>query len=135
MGTYGLPIETQGDSYLCEVIVNVGCMAGPGRRALGVPPRTIRIPVTVPLLGALALSALLAVAALTTERYQRAQAERVLRDYAAFAAQSYSVRAAQQLFYVIGPALDSARSGRPRTALPAPLLDSIRAHSAEYGPQ
>lgn len=93
------------------------------------------VPIAILLLAALGLSALLAIAALTTERYQRAQAERVLRDYAAFAAQSYSVRAAQQLFYVIGPALDSVGRDRRRAALPAPLLDTIRAHAAAYGPQ
>ena len=86
------------------------------------------MPVAVLLVAALAVTGLLAVAALTTEKYQRATAERVLRDYASFAAASYASRAAQQLFYVFGPALDTSRA-EPCCG----LADSARAGRLPWG--
>ncbi len=85
-------------------------------------PRLPRgIPAAALLLIALALTGLLALQAATTERYQRAQAERVLRDYARFAAESYALRAAQRLYYAFGPALEAvSRARRASRGLPRP---------------
>ncbi len=86
-------------------------------------PRLPRgIPTAALLLIALGLTGLLALQAAMTERYQRAQAERVLRDYARFAAESYALRAAQRLYYAFGPALDAVARARRGSgaALPRP---------------
>jgi signal transduction histidine kinase len=48
---------------------------------------------------ALGFAGLLALQALGASQYQKAQAERVLRDYSAFAANRFAVRSAQNLWY------------------------------------
>ncbi len=86
------------------------------------PPLPRGIPTAALLLIALGLTGLLASQAAMTGAYQRAQAERVLRDYARFAAESYALRAAQRLFYAFGPALEAVARARrgAGAALPAP---------------
>ncbi|HET8713783.1 MAG TPA: HAMP domain-containing sensor histidine kinase [Gemmatimonadales bacterium] len=69
-----------------------------------------------------AVAAALAVQAYGNARYHRAQADRVLRDYAALAAARVALRSAQEIFYTVKPALNALQHGHetaPRNP-PAP---------------
>ena len=66
-------------------------------RSLRRRPRAVFIAVLLVL--ALVLAGLLALRAIGSESYQRAQAERVLRDYSAFAAFRVATRTGQELYY------------------------------------
>ena len=79
--------------------------------------------VAVLLVLAFAVAAALAVQAYRTARYHRAQADRVLRDYAALAAARVAQRSAQEIYYAVVPplkALKHAHEMAPHKALPAP---------------
>lgn len=71
-----------------------------------------------------AVAAALAIQAYGTARYHRAQADRVLRDYAALAAARVAQRSAVELYwYAITPplkAIQEAHKAAPRAALPKP---------------
>jgi len=79
--------------------------------------------VAVLLVLAFAVAAALAVQAYRTARYHRAQADRVLRDYAALAAARVAQRSASEIYYAVVPplkALKHAHEMAPHKALPAP---------------
>jgi signal transduction histidine kinase len=72
---------------------------------------------------AFGVAAALAVQAYGTARYHRAQADRVLRDYAALAAARVAQRSATEIYYAILPplkAIQHAHEMAPRKALPPP---------------
>src|SRR5437899_10389857 len=72
---------------------------------------------------AFAVAVVLAVQAYGVARYHRAQADRVLRDYAALAAARVAQRSAQEIYYAVVPplkALKHAHEMAPHKALPAP---------------
>src|SRR6266581_142286 len=79
--------------------------------------------VAVLLVLAFGVAAALAVQAYGTARYHRAQADRVLRDYAALAASRVAVRSATDIYYAVVPplkALKHAHEMAPHKALPVP---------------
>src|SRR2546426_2073351 len=79
--------------------------------------------VAVLLVLAFAVAVALAVQAYGTARYHRAQADRVLRDYAALAAARVAQRSAQEIYYAVVPplkALKHAHEMAPHKALPVP---------------
>jgi signal transduction histidine kinase len=70
-----------------------------------------------------AVAAALAVQAYGTARYHRAQADRVLRDYAALAAARVAQRSATEIYYAVIPplkALQHAHEAAPNKAPPSP---------------
>lgn len=70
-----------------------------------------------------AVTATLAVQAYTNARHHRAQADRVLRDYAALAAARVALTAAQKIYWAVTPplkALATAYEAAPGNALPDP---------------
>src|SRR6266513_127230 len=72
---------------------------------------------------ALVVAGMLAVQAYGVARYHRAQADRVLRDYAALAAARVAQRSASELYYAIIPnlkAIQHAHEMAPRGSLPLP---------------
>ena len=72
---------------------------------------------------AVAVAVVLAVQAYGVARYHRAQADRVLRDYAALAAARVAQRSAQEIYYAVVPplkALKHAHEMAPHKALPVP---------------
>ena len=83
-------------------------------------PRTVSI--TVLLLLALAFAVILAMQAVGASQHQKAQAERVLRDYSAFAAAQYASRSAGYLwYYAFTPAIKTIDHARGRNRwLPDP---------------
>ena len=79
--------------------------------------------VAVLLVLAFAVAAALAVQAYGTARYHRAQADRVLRDYAALAAARVAQRSASEIYYAVVPplkALQHAHEITPQKPLPVP---------------
>src|SRR5438477_4164375 len=79
--------------------------------------------VAVLLVLAFAVAAALAVQAYGTARYHRAQADRVLRDYAALAAARVAQRSASEIYYAVVPplkALQHAHEIAPQKPLPVP---------------
>ncbi len=79
--------------------------------------------VAVLLVLAFGVAAALAVQAYRTARYHRAQADRVLRDYARLAASRVAVRSATDIYYAVVPplkALKHAHEMAPHKALPVP---------------
>ena len=79
--------------------------------------------VAVLLVLAFGVAAALGIQAYGTARYHRAQADRVLRDYAALAAARVAQRSASEIFYAVVPplkALKHAHEVAPRKPLPAP---------------
>ncbi len=79
--------------------------------------------VAVLLVLAFAVAAALAVQAYGTARYHRAQADRVLRDYARLAASRVGIRSASEIYYAVVPplkALKHAFEMNPHKAPPAP---------------
>src|SRR5216117_55473 len=79
--------------------------------------------VAVLLVLAFAVAAALGVQAYETARYHRAQADRVLRDYAALAAARVAQRSAQEIYYAVVPplkALQHAHEMAPHQPLPRP---------------
>src|SRR5467141_5290033 len=72
---------------------------------------------------AFAVAVVLAVQAYGVARYHRAQADRVLRDYAALAAARVAQRSAIQIYDAVSPplkAIQHAHEMAPRKPLPAP---------------
>jgi len=72
---------------------------------------------------AFAVAAALAVQAYETARYHRAQADRVLRDYASLAAARVAQRSAIEIFYAVKPplqAIQHAHEMAPHKPLPRP---------------
>src|SRR5437667_12741489 len=72
---------------------------------------------------AFAVAVVLAVQAYGVARYHRAQADRVLRDYAALAAARVAQRSAIEIYYAVLPplkALQHAHEMAPHARLPAP---------------
>jgi signal transduction histidine kinase len=70
-----------------------------------------------------AVTATLAVQAYTNARHHRAQADRVLRDYAALAAARVALTAAREIYWAVTPplkALEQAHEAAPGNALPDP---------------
>jgi len=70
-----------------------------------------------------AVAATLAVQAYTNARHHRAQADRVLRDYAAFAAARVANAAAKEIYWAVTPplkALEQAHEAAPGKPLPDP---------------
>src|ERR1041384_1963830 len=63
--------------------------------------------VAVLLVLAFGVAATLGTQAYRTAKYHRAQADRVLRDYAALAAARVALRTAQDIYYVIRPPLNA----------------------------
>src|SRR2546427_3315292 len=101
----------------------------PGRRLKGILYSMSRFRVrrgavvAVLLVLAFAVAAALGVQAYETARYHRAQADRVLRDYAALAAARVAQRSAQEIYYAVVPplkALQHAHEMAPHKALPIP---------------
>lgn len=79
--------------------------------------------VAVLLVLAFAVAAALGVQAYETARYHRAQADRVLRDYASLAAARVAQRSASEIYYSVVPplkALQHAHQIAPHKPLPAP---------------
>ena len=79
--------------------------------------------VAVLLVLAFAVAAALGVQAYTTARYHRAQADRVLRDYAALAAARIALRTAQEIYYAVRQplmAIQHANEGAPHKSPPRP---------------
>ena len=79
--------------------------------------------VAVLLVLAFAVAAALGVQAYETARYHRAQADRVLRDYAALAAARVAQRSATEIYYAVKPplqALQHAHEMAPHKPLPRP---------------
>ena len=79
--------------------------------------------VAVLLVLALAVAAALGIQAYATARYHRAQADRVLRDYASLAAARVAQRSAIEIYYAITPplkALQHAHEIAPHKPLPRP---------------
>src|SRR3989449_400687 len=79
--------------------------------------------VAVLLVLAFAVAAALAVQAYGTARYHRAQADRVLRDYAALAAARVAQRSAQEIYYAVHAPLNAVQRAHemaPHKPLPAP---------------
>src|SRR5213083_714562 len=79
--------------------------------------------VAVLLVLAFAVAAALGVQAYETARYHRAQADGVLRDYAALAAARVAQRSAQEIYYAVVPplkALQHAHEMAPHKPLPVP---------------
>ena len=100
-------------------------------------PRTVSI--TVLLVLALAFAVVLALQAVGASQHQKAQAERVMRDYSAFAAARYASRSAGYLwYYAFTPAIKTIDHARgPGGRLPDPSRvklppdsspDSLAAH-------
>src|SRR5574342_210030 len=100
-------------------------------------PRTVSI--TVLLVLALAFAVVLALQAVGASQHQKAQAERVMRDYSAFAAARYASRSAGYLwYYAFTPAIktiDHARGHGGRLPDPSRVKlppdsspDSLAAH-------
>src|SRR5512143_3195278 len=83
-------------------------------------PRTVSI--TVLLVLALAFAVVLALQAVGASQHQKAQAERVMRDYSAFAAAQYASRSAGYLwYYAFTPAIKTIDHARGRNGrLPDP---------------
>jgi signal transduction histidine kinase len=86
--------------------------------------------ITLLLLFALAFAVVLAWQAVGASQYQKLQAERVLRDYSAYAAARFASRSAQATYYSFVPALKSIEHMRSTTGhvpdpshLPAPSSD------------
>src|SRR5256886_13628587 len=72
---------------------------------------------------ALVVAGMLAVQAYETARYHRAQADRVLRDYASLAAARVAQRSAIEIFYAVKPplqAIQHAHEMAPHKPLPRP---------------
>src|SRR5881296_3290214 len=101
----------------------------PGRRLKGILYSMTRFRVrrgavvAVLLVLAFGVAAALAVQAYRTARYHRAQADRVLRDYARLAASRVAVRSATDIYYAVVPplkALKHAHEMAPHKALPVP---------------
>ena len=88
-------------------------------------PRPRGVLVVALLVATLGITSLLAYQALMEVTSHRATAERVLRDYSAFAASRLATRTAQEVFYFgFGPALDALdhlRSATHQRTLPTPL--------------
>src|SRR5436309_5986892 len=78
--------------------------------------------VAVLLVLAFGVAAALAVQAYRTARYHRAQADRVLRDYAKLAASRVAVVSAREIYYAVMPPLKAMTQGHERAPgkLPAP---------------
>ena len=88
---------------------------------------------------AFAVAVVLAVQAYGVARYHRAQADRVLRDYAALAAARVAQRSAQEIYYaVLAPlkAVQHAHEMAPRARLPAPkqLRIDVMEHEFSLSP-
>jgi signal transduction histidine kinase len=84
---------------------------------------------------AFAVAVVLAVQAYGVARYHRAQADRVLRDYAALAAARVAQRSASEIYYaVIGPlkALQHAQDIAPHASLPPPNHLHVDAMEHEF---
>ena len=84
---------------------------------------------------AFAVAAALAVQAYGTARYHRAQADRVLRDYAALAAARVAQRSATEIYYaVISPlkAIQRAHAAAPLKPLPVPKDLSFNPMEREF---
>src|SRR6266581_507463 len=101
----------------------------PGRRLKGILYSMSRFRVrrgavvAVLLVLAFAVAAALGVQAYETARYHRAQADRVLRDYAALAAARVAQRSASEIYYAVKPplqALQHAQEMAPHKPLPRP---------------
>src|SRR6266581_3011442 len=101
----------------------------PGRRLKGILYSMSRFRVrrgavvAVLLVLAFAVAAALGVQAYETARYHRAQADRVLRDYAALAAARVAQRSATEIYYAVKPplqALQHAHEMAPHKPLPRP---------------
>ena len=95
--------------------------------------------VAVLLVLAFAVAAALAVQAYGTARYHRAQADRVLRDYARLAAARVALRSASEIYYAVMPplkALQHAHEKAPHKPLPAPkdLHYDIMEHEFSLAP-
>jgi len=79
--------------------------------------------VAVLLVLAFGVAAALGVQAYRTARYHRAQADRVLRDYARLAASRVAVRSATDIYYAVVPPLKAVKHAHemaPHKALPVP---------------
>src|SRR6266540_1468474 len=79
--------------------------------------------VAVLLVLAFGVAAALGIQAYGTARYHRAQADRVLRDYAALAAARVAQRSATEIYYAVVPplkAIQHAHDMAPRKPLPVP---------------
>ena len=88
---------------------------------------------------AFAVAVVLAVQAYGVARYHRAQADRVLRDYAALAAARVAQRSAQEIYYaVLAPlkAVQHAHEMAPQARLPAPkeLRIDVMEHEFSLSP-
>jgi len=95
--------------------------------------------VAVLLVLAFGVAAALAVQAYGTARYHRAQADRVLRDYAALAAARVAQRSAVEIYYAVNSplkALQHAHEMAPDKPLPAPrnLHFDIMGHDFSLAP-
>ena len=95
------------------------------------PPRAVSI--TVLLVLALGFAVVLALQAVRASQHQKAQAERVMRDYSAFAATRFASRSAGYLWYYgFTPAIKAIDHARERTGrLPDPSQLKPLAASAE----
>ena len=90
--------------------------------------------VAVLLLLAFGVAAALAIQAYGVARYHRAQADRVLRDYAALAAARVALRSAQEIYYAVRPALKAIQHANEKATakLPAPSELDIDAMEREF---
>ena len=95
-------------------------------------PRRLRVAfIVILLLVTLLVVVVLALQAITTARYHRTTAEKVLRDYARLAAGQYANRASQDLYYnLVNPAIQRL-SRFPGGRLPT--LATLRAESRDQG--
>src|SRR5260370_37344486 len=78
---------------------------------------------------AFAVAVVLAVQAYGVARYHRAQADRVLSDYAALAAARVAQRSAQEIYYAVHAPLNAVQRAHviaPRKPLPAPKDLQVR---------
>src|SRR5213594_2491000 len=118
----------------------------PGRRLKGILYSMSRFRVrrgavvAVLLVLAFAVAAALGVQAYETARYHRAQADRVLRDYAALAAARVAQRSATEIYYAVKPplqALQHAQGMAPHKPLPRPadLHFDVMEHEFSLAPR
>jgi signal transduction histidine kinase len=88
---------------------------------------------------AFGFAVMLAIQAYGVARYHRAQADRVLRDYAALAAARVAQRSASEIYYAIMPPLKAIRRAHetaPREPLPRPeeLHVEVMERDISFGP-
>lgn len=90
--------------------------------------------VAVLLLLAFGVAGALGIQAYGVARYHRAQADRVLRDYAALAAARVGLRSAQEIYYAVTPALKAIKHAHEKAPakLPAPSELHIDAMEREF---